>query len=198
MTAPPTTQIAADAYNRLEPVWAGDDQRGYPLLTFLGGIGEAFRDVEEIARAQPGREPYQQAYDIDLAPDWFLPFLGMFVGVAVTPNASPEVQRQQIRAEGGFIRGRVSTLVAVVQATLTGAQRVRVSERYTDAWTIDVQTYPSETPHTTVTANAARAAKAAGLVMTVGTRSLPEIDDGTRTIDAAGSVTINAATFADV
>lgn len=197
MSAPTTTQIAADAYARLEPIWAGDDQRGYPLLTFLGGIGEAFRQVEEIARAQPGREPYQQAYDIDLAPDWFLPFLGQFVGVQVTPGADPVVQRQQVRAEGGFIRGRPSTLVSAVQATLTGAQRVRLTERYTDAWTIDVQTYPTETPDTTATANAARAAKAAGLVMTVGTRSIPLVDDGTRTVDA-GTATVDTATFADV
>jgi hypothetical protein len=197
MTAPPTTQLAADAYALLEPVWAGDDQRGYPLLTFLGGLGEAFRQVEEIARAQQGREPYQQAYDIDRAPDWFLPFLGQFVGVPVVPGADPSVQRQQIRAEAGFVRGRPSTLVSAVQATLTGMQRVELRERFTDAWTIDVRTLMAETPDTTKTANAAQAAKATGLVMTVGTRSIPLVDDGTKTVDL-GTATVDTATFTDV
>lgn len=197
MNPPPVTQFAQDAYNRLEPIWAGDDQRGYPLLAFIGGLGEAFRQGEEAARALPGQQPYQQCWHIDQCPEWLLPFLGQAVGVTVSASDSPDVQREQIRAEGGFARGRPSTLKAAVQKTLTGLQRLRVTERYTDAWTIDVQTYPAETPDTAATIAAAVAATAAGLVLTTGTRDLPIIDDGGRTIDA-GTSTINAAGFSDI
>lgn len=197
MTAPPTTQLAADAYARLEPVWAHDDQRGWPLLAFLGGLGEAFRDGEEIARAQPGREPYQQAFDIDRCPTRLLPFLGQFVGVPVNATASDLEQRTQIRAEGGFARGRPLTMLSAVQATLTGSKRARLTERSADAWTILITTDPADTPDTAQTNRAAQAVKPAGDLLTVTQASVPLIDEFVRPIDSI-TATIDTLAITDV
>lgn len=197
MTAPPTTQFAADTYARLEPVWAHDDLRGYPLLAFLGGLGEAFREGEEIARAQPGREPYQQAYDIDRCPTIILPLLGQMVGVSVNTALSDAGQRTQIRAEGGFVRGRPATMLSAVQATLTGSKRARLTERSADAWTILITTDPADTPDSAATNRAGQAAKPAGDLLTVSQSSTPLIDEALRIIDSATGV-IDTAAFTDV
>ncbi len=195
--APPVTQIAQDAYDWLGPVQADDPARGWPLLAFMGGIGEMFREVEQLVRARPGREPWQQAFDINQCPDFQVPWLGQMVGQRVTVSAPATVQRQQVSAEGGFKRGRPATLVAVVQSTLTGTRGVSLTERVSDAWTMTVVTDPAETPNVTVTAAAAQRAKVAGLVLTVLQSSVPIVDQGTRSIDASTG-TIETAVLLDI
>jgi len=191
-------QMAADGYALLAPVADQDAALGYPLRALCGAIGQCFDEGEQLFRARPGRDAWQQALDPTACPDFLLPWLGQLVGVAVTPNVSPAVQRNQVIAEPGFQRGRPSALKAAVQATLTGTKVVVVQERFGDAWTLKVSTITGETPNPTATNKAIQASKAAGLITGPGTLgSLPHIDDALRTIDLA-SGTIDAATLANV
>lgn len=194
---PPVTQFAQDVYNRLEPIWAGDGQRGYPLLAFIGGLGEAFRQGEEAARARPGRQPYQQCWDINACPDWLLPFLGQAVGVTVTLSQTPDQQRAQIIAEQGYARGRPANLIGRVEQTMTQPGRVHLIERDPDAWGIAVRYDPAYTLDATATQNAITAGTVAALAVNAVSSSVPIIDEGTRTIDAAAGV-INTVTLADI
>lgn len=194
---PPVTQIAQDAYDWLSPIQADDAARGYPLLAFLGGIGEMFREVEQLVRARPGRDPWQQAFNIDACPDFQVAWLGQMVGQRVSASDTPDAQRAQIKAQGGFKRGRPSTLVANVQATLTGMQRVQLIERSADAWTMTIVTDPTETPNTAATNAAAQSAKAAALVLTMLQSSTPFWFQGSRTFAAAPN-TFASATLSQV
>lgn len=199
MSPPPftTTQFADDVYALLEPVAKWDEAQGWPLLAFVSALSEPFRQVEELVRARPGRDPWQQAFDIYTCPDWWVPWLGQWVGVEANSPLGADAQRQQVIAEGGFKRGRPATIIAAVQATLTGTQKVRLLERSLDAWTVSLFTDPAETPNPALTNKAAQDAKPAGLILTVSQRSVPIIDEGTRTIDSTPA-TIDAALLADV
>lgn len=194
---PPMSSFGQAAYDWLEPIAPDDDQRGYVLAIICGGIGAMFSDVEQLVRAQPGRQPWQQAFDIDACPDFQIPWLGQVAGVPVTPGIDPVAQRAQVKADAGFWRGGVSSLLLATLATLTGMQRQRLTERSSDAWTMLLTTDPADTPDPTATNLAAQAAKVAGLSLTVIQSSVPLIDEGTRTIDAS-TATIDTATITDI
>lgn len=199
------TQFGADMYAALAPIAAGDDQRGYPLAVICGAFGEMFKDVEEVARARPGREPYQQVFDIngdpdngiDGTPEFLYPWLAQIPGVRDINGLAPADQKAAILAEAGFYRGSVGAMVAKVAQTLAGSQRVRVVERASDAWTMELITSPRETPNPALTARVAEAAKVAMNLLTVIQSDLPIIDEGTRTIDASTG-TIDTAQLSDV
>jgi hypothetical protein len=197
MTAPPLTDFAQAAYDWLEPIQADDDQHGYVLAALCGGIGEMFREVEELVRARPGRQPWQQAFDIVECPDFQVPWLGQCIGVRVTPGIGPGLQRAQVQADAGLWRGGASSLISAAQATLTGAKRARLTQRSSDPWTMLLTTDPADTPDPTATNRAAQAAKAAGIVLTVVQSSVPLIDEGTRQIDAS-TATIDTVTITDI
>jgi hypothetical protein len=198
MTAlPPMTAFAQGMYDWLEPIRTGDDAKDYVLAVICGGYGEMFRDVEELVRAQPGRQPWQQAFDIDACPDFQIPWLGQLVGVSVVTGVPAAAQRAQVKAEAGFWRGTVTGLLGAVIQTLTGGLRAHLTERSSDAWTMLLTTDTRDTPSPTLTNNAAQAAKAAALLLTVSQTTVPLIDEGTRTIDASAGV-INTATLADI
>lgn len=193
----PATQMAADAYAYLEPIADQDPDNGWVLMILCAGLGELFREVEDVARAQPGRQPYQQAYDIDQCPDWLLGWLGQFVGVPWTDYSDAAAKRQQVRAETGFYRGSVPNLMAAVIATQTPPGRASIVERTPDAWGIQVLFDPNFTPDVSALTQAAQAATAAALALTVTSTTMVTIDQAGRTIDS-GTATIDTAELGDV
>jgi hypothetical protein len=166
MPRPATTPLGEAVYERLGPVAVQDEALGWPLLIFVQGLAEMARQVEELVRPDAiDRRAWDPLLDVDLSPDWNLPYLGQFVGVRVTPGGTPAQWRAQIKGVGGFKRGTVAAMKEAVRATLTGTQFVDVIERDGDAWHITVTTRSAETPNPSVTLAAAMAQKAAGLVL---------------------------------
>lgn len=198
--APPTGGIifAEEAYAELEPIAEPDLENNYALRALVRACSSMFAQSEEVVRAiGDGRDAWERLFDADRAPVWFLPFVGQAVGVKVDTTRSPIEQRAQIKAEGGWHRGRPASLIATVQATLTGTKRVRLVERSGTAWRALVVTFPNETPNETATAAAARSQKPGGILLTVEQSELPLIDEATRTIDGT-TATIDKAQLADV
>lgn len=196
--APATTPNADEVYAKLAPVAITDADLGYPLLHFIVALSRMFVKVEELARSSdPDLPAWSQALDVDRVPDYGLAFLGQFVGVRLIAGDTAAASRLRIKSTDGFKRGTPAALISAVQATLTGTKRVRLTERTSSAYTELVVTDPAETPNPTATGIAAQAAKAAGLVLTYSTSSVPLIDEGTRQINAAAG-TIDAATLANI
>ena len=196
---PPMNQFATDAYAYLEPIADQDDELGYPLAAIMGAFGLAFDQVEQIARAQPGRMPYQQVYDITRCPDFMLPWLGQFVGVAVTQGTTPDQQRTQIEAEANFYRGSVQNLVAAVTATQTEPNRVTIIERVPSPSGITVSYDPAYTTSVAATTAAAWAAKRYGLQLVMASASTPLFEEGTITFEAvSSSATFETASLAQI
>jgi hypothetical protein len=195
----PITQYAEDAYAYLEPLWGGDDQRGFPLKTFMAAIGEGQRQVEEVARAQPGRDPFQQAWDVTRCPPYLLPFLGQAVGVSVTAGLTADAQRLQIMAEAGFYRGSVQNIIAAGESQQTAPGHMTVIERDPDAWGIVVAYDPAYTPNTAAFTAAVKAAVPWGLALTFIATSVPLFDEGTLIPDTlSSSIHFDTATLAQI
>lgn len=167
MPRPATTALGEATYSRLEPVSHQDEALGWPLLTFVQALAEMLRQVEELVRpADPSRQAWDPLLDVDLAPDWHLPYIGQFVGVRVTPGGTPAQWRAQIKGVTGFKRGTPAAMIAAVQATLTGTKYVALIERDGDQDHITVTTRAAETPNSAASLAAAVSQKAAGLILT--------------------------------
>lgn len=193
----PITRMGQDAYDYLEPLWADDDQRGYPLRTLVAGLCEAFREGEDVVRSTVHPDPYQDAWDVNTAPTVLLPFVGFAVGVSVTAGLSDAQQRAQVSAEQGFYRGSIPNLLAAAAANQTAPDRTTIQERTPDPDSITISYDPAYTPDVTAYTNAVKAAVAWGIVPIISSSSTPYIDEATRTIDA-GTSTIDAAALSDV
>jgi hypothetical protein len=137
----------------------GVADRGGPLLRALvEGLTEPLDDVDELVSGEDG---WSQAFDLDAtdSPGW----LGQLAGV--TPTAgTPEQQRLAVQARG-YSRGTVAAIKAAAKATLTGQQRITVTERADGAYRLEVTTYLPETPDKAATLAAILAVKPAGLVL---------------------------------
>lgn len=200
---PPMTQIAADAYALAEPLCGPEAVNGFPIAVLFGGIGEMFRDVETLVRARPGREPWQQAFDIDAPgggmPTFEYPWFGQIFGVRDLVGLTTAQQYTKIKQQQAIYRGGIDALKSAVAATLSPPASVAVIEGNPDADHITVIVDPAQVTDITKTTQAANAAKLFGLLLTIVQSSLPIIDQGTRTIDAAtAAVTIDGATLADI
>jgi hypothetical protein len=152
------------------------------------------RQVEELVRpADIDRLAWDPLLDVDLSPDWNLPYLGQFVGVRVTPGATPAQARQQIKAEGGFQRGTPGAMIAAVKPTLGGnAVRVPQGTRRRRGPHHRRHAHSGDAERPAVTLAAAVSQKAAGLIL-VARRDdgadLPRERCGSRHVLRRGSAT---------
>jgi hypothetical protein len=145
------------------------------LDTYVAGLAEMFRPVEELVRARDGMPAGSQILDVDRAPVWWLPVLAQHVGVQLVEGDTEAQSRERIRSVAGFKRGTVASLRAAAQRTLTGTKSVTIDERTTSAYHFQISTLPGETPNPDVVYADIVAAKPAGLqfdynLVSAGTR----------------------------
>jgi hypothetical protein len=131
------------------------------LDTYVAGLAEMFRPVEELVRAEGGYPAGSQILDVDRAPAWWLPVLAQHVGVQLVEGDTEAQSRERIRSVAGFKRGTVAS--------------VTIDERTTSAYHFQISTIPGETPNPDVVYADIAAAKPAGLqfdynLVSAGTR----------------------------
>lgn len=167
MTRPAPGSFTEAIYGQLAPLTYGDsDATGWPLLLYIGAIGQMLQELDYLAHNGPAGTPWQNLVDLDQVPDHGLPWLGQTVGVTVNQGLTPTQQRQQIRNHAGWGRGSVATFLASARYLLTDTQAVAITERTLDAYTFTVNTWATETPDQASVLAVLTANKPAGLVMT--------------------------------
>jgi hypothetical protein len=192
-----TTLVGQDAYAEVGPLAEPDAAYSFALRALVNSVASMFAQPEEVVRALEGFDAWTQTWNVDRAPGFLLPFIGQGVGVLVTPGTTPTEQRAQIKAEGGWKRGRPSSFIAAVQTTLTGGKSVRLVERSSTAWTALCITRPSETASAALTKLVGNLNKPGGIVVTYEQSDEPLIDEGTKTIDASTGI-IDTAKLTDI
>jgi hypothetical protein len=171
MPAPTDAGSFAQAmYGQMAPLQNAEAQTGWALLIFLGAIGQTLQDLDYLAHAPSKNLPvWFNLVDLDAIPDNAVPWLGLFVGVRVSPGNTPSQQRQQIRDKIGWGRGRPTAIAAAIRPYLTGTKTITILERDTGPYHLEVDTYSTESPAVgpirTAAAAALQAAKPAGLVL---------------------------------
>lgn len=170
MSRPIVGSWAEQVYASLEPYTGQDEVLGWPLLIYLGAIGDSqFQVVDDLARDDGDRVGWSKIMDVNLCPAFALPWLGQLVGVVVDTTLSEANQRLQIAATAGWFRGTVAAMTAAAQLYLTGTKYAIVQERLGgDAYSIGIQTHTSETPaDTTAMLVAIKAVTPAGMLLTL-------------------------------
>lgn len=155
------TNFADEARARLAPVMSDD------LATYVDGLGEMFREIEEFAReADDGSLPWAPITNIDRAlGEASLVYLAQLAGVRVPQGLSEASMKVVIERAEARRRGRLDYMVELAKSTLTGTKTVITMERSTSAWTLRILTRTSETPDPAATEAAIRRGKPAGIVL---------------------------------
>lgn len=157
---------AERAYATLFPYTAPDESLGWPLLIYLGAIGDVlFQEMDDLGRTPNG---WGDVMNVNTCPVQALPWLGQLVGVQVDTNLSEANQRAQVKAAAGWQRGTPASIIAAVQRYLTGAKYVLLQERFGgNAYALNIVTHTAETPaDLTAMKNALLEVVPAGMIVT--------------------------------
>lgn len=161
----PTTALQEDLYASMGPLAYDDANQDWALLKYCGAMAKALDTVNKYASDDGDYPGWSILLDADRCPEEALPYLAQFVGVTPLAGLSVADQRIRIKSSDGMKRGTLTSLVAAIQATLTGAKTVFIGERNGSAYRLGVGTYPSETPDPAATLAAIIAQKPAGIVL---------------------------------
>lgn len=198
MSRPVVSAWAERLYASLSPYTTQDEALGWPLLIYLGALGdELYQQMDDLGRGTLG---WGDVMNPDTCPVYALPWLGQLVGVVVDTTLSEANQRAQVKAAAGWQRGTPASIIAAIQRYLTGAQYVLLQERFGgNAYALNIVTHTSETPvDTTEMVEAAKAVIPAGMLVTFSTylgQTYAQLKAGFATYAA---VTIAYATYDDV
>ena len=155
--------LADQIYEAMGP-FAEDDESG-DLRVFIDALTSPAERVYEIVGEAEQEFGWSVALDADLCPPEVLPWLAQWEGVTLTPDMPEAEKRQAIKDPGGIARGRVATIRAQVQRTLTGTKRIIIRERNPTPYSLYIRTIATETPDEDLTRAAILAQKPAGLVL---------------------------------
>lgn len=154
MSRPVVSNFAESIYAQFpDAIRKEDANHDYALLIYAGAIGAMFEDIDIIAHAQGGNDPWTILLDIERLGDNAIPWIGQFLGVSVDTSLPPDEQRQQIRDHTAWDRGTPKALKESIRPLLTGTKTVELAERSSSAWTIEVSTYYDESPGDTTYEN---------------------------------------------
>jgi hypothetical protein len=163
--APPVLSLAAQRlYEQVAHLEVDGESEGWPWAVVCAALAAPIDPLYDLLFTT--LRPWELAVDLDRAPDWILPWLGQFPGVAVNTALTPDLQREQIRDAEGRRRGTVPAIEATARLSLTGTRQVIITERQGSAYRYTVATRASETPDPTTTERQVRAQKPGALVMT--------------------------------
>jgi tail protein P2 I len=140
---PNAGSFAVALWDQMLPLTYAEDLYGYPLLTYLDGIGQMLQDLDTLSHSDI---PWEGMLDLDTIRFDALQWLGQFLGVVVDKSLTEDEQRQQIRDHAGWQRGTPKAFMDAIRSKLTLTKTVELHERDTDAYHFTVVTYGDETP----------------------------------------------------
>lgn len=170
----PADAIGDEIYGDLAPLV---DMYGDPsgqLQIFARAFGRMLQPVDDIAKDGPnGENGWGQIFNLELAKDEWLFWLGQWVGylvpqkaVGVTQADWSAQQRARIVSRSAHRRATIDILREVVQEHLNDPKDVVIQERDGSANHITVYIYDTQISDSAAAAEAAaRSQKAAGLIM---------------------------------
>ncbi len=175
-------RLVREAYEALGP-WARADAGIHELLAVVDAIFGQLVEIDDLVRDSDTHVGWGKLLDVDVAPEWALPWLAQFVGVTPLFGLDDASQRLRIKGAAGFNRGSVSAIKAAAGQFLSGTRRVELYERDGSPWRFRIRTYASETPNAQAVRDAVTALKPAGLVFIHEVQSGLQVNQMVGTID---------------
>jgi hypothetical protein len=151
---------------RTQPLAPDDATYGYAHAALCEGMMLPFEQVAEIIDPPDPLLPWEPLFDLDLCPDWALPWLGQLVGVRVPIGLSEDDMRRFVRELALHKRGSPEAIIAAAKFALTGSQTVILHERDAgSAYRIEVVTFTNETLDPAALTRAILSQKPGGIVL---------------------------------
>lgn len=110
-----------------------DAQHGYAHGHLCEGMMHGFQQIAEMIDPPDPAVPWQPLFDINLTPDWALPWLAQAVGVRLPQTITPDQARQLILGLGIHKRGTVGAIQQAGDAFFDPAKPHRVFFRERDS-----------------------------------------------------------------
>jgi len=156
------TPAAQEFYDQLEPAIEGDEQEVEDLVSAFAKPFERLYDLANGGTA--GLSPWKLAGDVYNAPDWLLPYLANYAGIAVDGLSSDDL-RQAIKTRPQQRVGRPTTIVDELKKYLTGTKKVILLERTPTPYEFTIYSLATETPDEAEALAALKKVKPARLLM---------------------------------
>lgn len=156
MTRPTVSAAAADMYESLAAISAAytsgatttiDEQNNWILLRLCEALmGQAIQPIIDLSRDTDDGPGWSKLLDLDNGPDSAVAYQGQFVGITINPADPATTSRNLIRDRPAWKRGRPASMIAAVQATLTGSQSCVLLERDSSPYHATVQVWRAQMP----------------------------------------------------
>jgi hypothetical protein len=152
---------------RTEPLAPDDELHGDAHALLCGALATALDQVAEVFDPEDPVPPGAPLLDVDLCPDWALPWLAQIVGVSLPAGSTPDQQRLLIAEIAGWQRGTPASLTAAARVFLSSEDAtVFFNERLAgDPYRLGIVTLAAETPDPALVRAAILAQKPAGILL---------------------------------
>jgi Phage tail protein (Tail_P2_I) len=166
---PTLATIAERLRDRTAPLAPDDAAYGFAHAYLCGALGEILREVAEAFDPDGDIPPIAPLLDPELCPEWALPWLAQFVGVAIPQGATEAQARNLITQALGFRRGTRAAFEAALDAL--GIETAYFRERANgDPYALEIVVPTSELPSDpSVVLPALMSQKPGGIVLTYRT-----------------------------
>jgi hypothetical protein len=151
---------------RTQPLALDDESYGFAHAYLSEALSRPYLEVQEIFDPEGDVPPVAPLLDIDLCPDWALPWLAQLIGAVIPVGMPPDTARELIRNVAGFRRGTPAAIRAAASFFLTGSKTVFFNERFAnDAYRLGIVTLTAETPNPAQVQAAILAQKPGGILL---------------------------------
>jgi len=161
--------VTQELYDALLPLAYDDARYDDALWKYCCSIAGMIQDIEDLSRDRHIEGDHVAGWgglvDLNLTPDYALPWLGQFVGVLPIAGVEAEANRDRISAKVGFSRGSPEAMRAAAQVYLLGNKTVNLYERDTSPYHMTVYTYVAETVSEDLVLAALMSQKPAGIIL---------------------------------
>lgn len=166
---PEYTSLGRRVVDRIGPMQPEevDSQYGYAFGNLVEAMMRMYRDLALLIDPEEDPlVPWQPLFDVDICPEWALPWLAQVVGVKLPTYLTGEQSRQYIKELSFEQIGKPETIRNVVQMYLTGDQTVYFRERDNgDPYALEIITIESETPDQVAIDRAIKDSVPAGIIV---------------------------------
>lgn len=202
MTYPtdPLSPLGERLKERTQPLAPDDATYDWAHAKLCEGMMLPFEQLAELVDPEDETMvPWEPLFDVNICPEWALPWLGQLVGVRVPAGLTEQQKRDMIKGLANFKRGSPEAIIAAAQLTLTGNATVLLRERDAgNPYQLEVVTYSSETPDPAATMRAILSQIPAAIVLT--SRAQPAWDYEQMTLRGGtyAEQTLAYSTYADL
>lgn len=129
MPPPDFTRLGQRLRDRTSYLQEDDAKYDYAHGHLCEALMRPLAQTAELVDPEDPWPPWAPLFNIDICPDWAIPWLAQLVGVRFPKSLTADDARHYIRGMAFLTRGSPSSIMAAAQTQLTGSQLVWLRER---------------------------------------------------------------------